>query len=222
MPSAEKIKRRAWGLIVMNANHRKTEEEIIAAALDLLEQGKKPEEILTMIPEHGELLKEMFATVRILRKKGEEVVAPRALLSKIVSQIPSENLVTVSQGERYSYSKGRFFLINLADQIYRSMTPKLKIWLPVGAVAVVLLLVFLASSGPKQTGRLVGTPPVLPQEVEPTEIVVPASGNVSELVGALIQTSSDEKTIAQGEGDDAALVTADSKEVDAFGQSLYE
>ena len=209
----------------MNANHKKTEEEIIAAALDLLEQGKKPEEILAMIPEHGELLKGVFAMTQFFQKKGEEVVTPRELLSKIVSQIPFNNLVTLSEKERYLYSKGRFFISILTDQIYRFMTPKLKIWLPIGAVAVVLLLVFMASSGPKEPGELAGpgpTPPVLPQEVEPAEIVVPATGNVNELVGALIQTASSEKTIAQGEGDDTALVTADSKEVDAFGQSLYE
>ena len=57
----------------------------------------------------------------------------------------------------------------------------------------------------------------------PLEIVPPpATGNIDDLVDALMKEIADIESLLAGEDSDAALISADSQEIGDFGQSVNE
>lgn len=94
--------------------------------------------------------------------------------------------------------------------------PTRKILIPLVAVLAVLVIVFVYCF--VFPGR-----PVTPTPSETGEIVPPpATGDVDDVVDALLKELSDEEPLFTEEEGDAALVTGDSQEVGDFDQTINE
>lgn len=91
--------------------------------------------------------------------------------------------------------------------------------MPVGIVVVIALVVSYSQFGSKVLRYV----PTKTGEKVVTEITPPAAtGNIDDLVKALLQDTSNEALGAEEESNDAALIAADSQEISDFGQSYDE
>ncbi len=81
-------------------------------------------------------------------------------------------------------------------------------------IAIVAIFAFLL------TEKLSIKPPITegPQKIVPP----PATGNVDDLVDALLKEVADIKSLLAGENSDAVLISTDSQEIGDFGQSFNE
>jgi hypothetical protein len=187
-------------------------EQILIKALQLNEQGRPVQEILDLFPEHKTDLREMFEMMDILTKEKNQIKPSKELLLKIISQITSEKTkVTTNEIDRYSYHKGR--LINLS-QVHNMMW---KIFLPIGAIAVIAL--FMVSQYGMQAPQYVkNLIPGISQE----ENVPEATGNVDDIIAALLKDLTMEQTAFAAEDESASLIESDSEAISDFGQNSYE
>lgn len=109
--------------------------------------------------------------------------------------------------------------VNIIDQIHNLMKTK---------SIVILLVIIVVVVGIVLYCLLLEKPPVSevpgPGEIPPPEDVIPpaATGNVDDIVDALMKELSDEESVLTEEEGDAALVTSDSQEIADFGQSVDE
>lgn len=92
------------------------------------------------------------------------------------------------------------------------MNTKFIVVIIIGIVAIVGLLAFVSQQV---------KPPV---SVGPEKEIVPppATGNVDDLVGALLSEITDEESVLKGEEGNASLITNDSQEIGNFSKSINE
>lgn len=183
----------------------RTFEQALVKALQLRDSGKSKTEILNSLPEFRKELGEIFQILNVLLSQKKEEVAPeKSLLAKVLSRLPrTAGAVTNTKISRYQErgdTKGR--PSHLINQIYNLMVQKLAIG--IGIVVVLLLLVFSAR-----------------MDKEASLSVVPATGDVSDVLEALLADSANEQSVLADEGGDTSLVNTDSQAIDGFGQS-YE
>ena len=94
------------------------------------------------------------------------------------------------------------------------MNTKFIVVIIIGVVAIAGLLLYtsLQVKPPSITGG-----PYKKEIVPP-----PATGNVDDLVGALLNEITDEESVLKGEEGNAALITNDSQEIGNFSNSVQE
>lgn len=200
----------------MNKNSEAQFDRVLPEALQLRERGVPTEEILARFPQCREELTEIFRILVVLREEKERLIPPRTALANLLPRLrrvlPS---VTNMQSARYverGERKGRTSYTNI-DQIYNLMARKVAIG--AGVVVILLFLVFSARQGQKAS-----RPAVSPPQQRESVTVIPATGNPSDVLNALLADSSGEQALAS-EANDASLINADSLAIDEFGQS-YE
>lgn len=100
------------------------------------------------------------------------------------------------------------------------MTWNWKIFLPLGIVAILVLVILYSQLGkvmPVKKGQL----PTNPITEKPTTLP-PATGNVDEALNAVIAAVNDELTVLDEETGDVSLIDLDSQAISNFGQSFNE
>ena len=103
------------------------------------------------------------------------------------------------------------------------MTSKWKIIIPVGVIAAIALWVGYSQLKTKAPQYTTKQAPTETQKQIVTEAVPPvASGNIDDVVSALLQDSSGETLAFQEETGDIDLIAADSQAISDFGQSYNE
>jgi hypothetical protein len=146
----------------MSKNGRNNEIKF-EEALRLLDNGASPERIFEMFPEQKAELRGIRMFIEAL-KTGKEAVTPgEKLFSEILSaadlhELPEEERVTVYDEMGYTSKdsiKGRIQREGESHTVLEIMQ-KAKIWIPVGAVVILLLIVgaarFRGSDGVSLTG----------------------------------------------------------------------
>lgn len=98
------------------------------------------------------------------------------------------------------------------------MNTKFIVVIVIGVVAIVGLLFYslFYTSFRAKPPSIIGGP--YPKEIVPP----PATGNVDDLVGALLSEITDEESVLKGEEGNAALITNDSQEIGNFSNSVQE
>lgn len=215
----------------MMTNNEKL-ENILSKALKLYEKGRTILEILNLFPEHRKELEEMFQTIHMLIREKEKIIPPPELLAKIISQIQIQSNVTNAEKSRYLYrgeTKGRPSLNIIIRQISNPMTWNWKIILPLGIVAVlvVVVLFFQIGKGPQvaekeQPSPIAEQPQVTGPVVEKPAALPAATGNVDDAVNSVIAAIDNELTILNEYDSDAALLELDSQTISDFGQAYNE
>lgn len=188
-------------------------EKIIMEALKLIEEGKSMPEILNLFPEHIKELGEIFKIMEILGKEKDGVAPDKKLLAKILSEIDAE--VTTSGESRFILRddeiKGR---VSVNDKKIKFMTINWKLTFGVIVLAIVASVSyyqFVLKEKPLEIAKA------------PIDIsVVPATGNVDDIVLALLNDADAETAILANIESDANLILADSQAIDDFGQSYNE
>jgi len=118
-------------------------EKIFSKSLELYEKGKSISEILDLYPDYSEELQEIFQTIQMLTHEKENLIPPKELLAKIISQIKIPEEVTKIEESRYLHRgeiKGR-------PSIFQSLTKtewlimSKKIYIGIGVLALALLVI---------------------------------------------------------------------------------
>ncbi len=212
----------------MNNQNDKKIEGIIEKALQYLDNGKTPAEVLNLFTEHRNELNEILSIVSLLKKEKEKLVPPGELFRQVMDKIT----ISVTNGVDTRYScreevKGRPSLNNITAKINNLMTVHWKVWAPIGIVAVVALAIMSSYQfGTKEPQAPVAeetpqAPIAAPTQELPVAVTKPAIGNVDDAVNAILAGVSDDQALFADVGKDAALVAADSQAINDFGQS-YE
>jgi hypothetical protein len=84
----------------------------------------------------------------------------------------------------------------------------------IGVIVIVGLFVFVSQ---KSKPPVIVTPPPAKEIVPP-----PATGNVDDLVDALLTEITDEESVLKEEEGNASLITSDSQEIGSFSNSINE
>jgi len=104
------------------------------------------------------------------------------------------------------------------------MNPKVRFFILLGIVILITGAVVYVQFVPKQKGNVeseitgVGGPAVNP----PAAPLPPATGNIDDLVGAILQGASAEQSILNEGDGDASAINLDNKEIGDIGQSFNE
>jgi len=216
----------------MNNHNDKKIEKIVGQALQYIDDGKTPAEILALFPGYQAELKEVFFAVDFIKKEGGKIYPNKEIFRQVMAKIPSS--VTNEQNPRYLFMKevqGRpsWSKINNITKILNPMTMNWKIIAPVGVVAVIaLVLVGVSQFGTKtpqapiaDNGQVQETPIAISQDL-PVAKSQPATGDIDETVSAILAAASAEETYFADATKDSELITADSQSINNFGQSYYE
>ena len=199
----------------MNYNQEKF-EKVIAEVLALMEKGKSASEILNLYPDHRDDLRSVFNALDFISKAKDGVVAPKEILSRILSELPAASSVTNEEVARYPYvdGKGRQ---NKPNQIHYPMLFNWKMLVPAGIV-IALVAIFVASRFGSQTEQ------VAIQESGANQITAlpAATGNVDDAVAAVLDDSSNESILLASADKDVSSVISDSQMISDFGQSYDE
>ena len=200
-------------------------EKTIEKSLELLEEGKSVSEILSLFPEFEAELKEIFQIIKIISEN--KIVPKRELLEKIISKIETENNVTKEEYYRFinkeEIFKGRSSLKNFIKNCF-NMTKEWKIIVPVGTLLIVAVLIFfsqLSKQKPEISLSTQSKENIVSQEEQQSnvaeEILPHATGNVDDIVSALLSDASSETS--QLEEDIKAnveLLSLDSENLNNF------
>lgn len=216
----------------MNNHNDKKIEEIVGQALQYIDDGRTPAEILALFPDYQAELKEVFFAVDFIKKEGDKIYADKEIFRQVMSKIPAS--VTNEQNPRYAFMKevqGRpsWLKINNITKILNPVTMNWKIIAPVGVVAVIaLVLVGTSQFGTKSpqapiadNGQVQETPVAISQDL-PVAKPQPATGDIDETVNAILAAASAEETYFADAIKDGELITANSQSINNFGQSYYE
>ena len=114
-----------------------TLEKIFIKALDFLEEGKSPSEILRLFPEHQKEVREFLATINLLEAAKSEITPSREGLARLLKRLGPPTP---------------------APKLPRFAPRRLTILVPLGAFAILLALFILGASAP-------GEPPAITQEL---------------------------------------------------------
>lgn len=213
----------------MNNQNDKNIEEIIEKALQYLDRGKTPAEILNLFPEHQNELNEILSTVSLFKKEREKIVPPSGLLKQILNKVAES--VTNGINIRYLYRKevqGRPSLNNITTKIHDLMTINWKIWAPLGIIAVVALVIIgysqFGAKAPQApiAGETPQAPIAAPAQELPVAVTKPATGNIDDAINAILAGASDDQALFADAEKDAELIAADSQAISDFGQSYNE
>lgn len=188
-------------------------EKIIMEVLELIEEGKSMQEILNSFPEYKKELEEIFKVAEILKKEKDGALPNKNLLVKILSGIDTE--VTASGENRFILRddeiKGR---VSVNDKKIKFMTINWKLTFGIIVLAIVASASYYQFVLKEKPLEIVKAP---------TDIgVVSATGNVDDVVLALLNDVDAEAAILANIESDANLILADSQAIDDFGQSYNE
>jgi len=165
--------------------------------------------------------------INILRNAKKAGTPSQELLAQILARLDAApSSVMEREDMRYNKKKGRddARVYNLLDQIQTLMNTK-KLLLPIGGVALVLLL-FVVLGGSKNEAPLPGgTVPTAGEKratpVTIQEVVVPQSSNVTVLANALVDlVEADGESVISEASADAGFVNLETTEISDFGQSV--
>lgn len=212
----------------MNNVNDKNLEEILGRTLEYLDRGKSSQEILDLLPEHRETLKEIFSAINLLKKESESIIPPKELFKQIIEQIPGG--VTNKVGPRYLYRgkkiQGRPSETIIKQKIHELMTINWKIWAPIGVIAVVALVAVgysrLGTKAPQVVEETPLAPIAAPAQELPVAVTKPATGNIDDAVNTILASIADDEALFANEEKDAELIATDSQALSDFGQSYNE
>ncbi len=217
----------------MNKQNKKL-DDVLRKALELLEAGKSPEEILKLFPKNQKTIKEIIAIFSVLNKQKESIKPSPEFFSRLINRLPSG--VTDSQPSRYLYRgaeivKGRPSLTSLISQIHNLMALKLKIMVPAILAIFVLAIVYFqfgakTSQQEQEQGPAGGNDAINQQGVsnQQVSLALPpaATGNIDDVIAAFLGDSSGDSELFQSEAGDATLINSDSQAISDFGQYYDE
>lgn len=172
----------------------------------------------------------MFQVVEILSREKENIIPSPEVLTNIISRVSLKESITNRETGRYLYRgeiKGRPSLINVIKNQY-TMAKNWKVIVPVGILALVVVLVIATQLGRKPQELAVPAPTDQQQpvaELPVTETAKPpaAAVNVDDVVTDLFSDSSDEiSQTSKAMDDDVLLLGLDSQVISDFGQSYNE
>ena len=97
-----------------------------------------------------------------------------------------------------------------------------KVWAPLGIlVLAVLAILWFPRSGEREplTSKVPQAPVERKVEQEPAMAVVPATGNVDDIINALLADSANDQALFAEAETEAELIAADGQAISDFGQS---
>jgi hypothetical protein len=202
-------------------------EKVLEQALEFIDSGKTPEEVLILFPEQRNELVEIFSAMAVLGKVKEKILPSRTLLEKIIA-----GTVTVETEQRYNkQGVGRLSLLNnLINKKINFLNWKIAV--PAGIFVIVLAAsasVQMQLSGNKAALKIAKQIPVV-QEIVPAKEITSAIGIVKEddenesidsIINSLLDDSTSEQLALADEDTDVSLLANDFQEIDNFNQ-LYD
>jgi len=159
---------------------------------------------------------------KFLSNLKEKIRPSKELTQRILADLnvveKKENLSTIEK------NKGRISGYELIlNQIHTFMT-KWKMAVPVVLVVLVVAGLMIIRSGQKSQPMQEESRATDTEYVQvPIEIPVPqATGNIDDIINAMTAFAENEQVITVEEGNDASMVTLDSRAISDFGQSYNE
>jgi len=216
----------------MNNHNNKKIEEIVKQALKYFDEGKTPVEILALLSDYQEELKEVFLVIDFIKKESHKIYPDKEIFRQVLAKIPVS--VTNEQNVRYPFMtkvQGRtsWSIINNLTKILNFMTINWKIILPIGIMVVFVFVLIgvnqfekLSSQAPIVDNRQVQETPIALSQDLPIANTQPATGDIDETVNDILATVSSEETYFADAIKDGELIAVDSQLINNFGQSYNE
>lgn len=165
--------------------------------------------------------------IELLRSARKAETPSRELFAQILARLDAApRYVTEIENSRYDKKKGREDVIhyNLLDQIQDLMISK-KLLLPIGGMAVALLLLVVLGGSKKEAPLTPGATPLTNEESSAPkvikEVVVPQTSNVTALANTLLDLAeADEQSVISDASADAGFVNLETTAISDFGQSV--
>lgn len=194
---------------------------------DLWEKEKSPAEIFDLFPDYREDLEALFKTAEIVVSKRKQIVPPKEILHRIITQLSGDQPVTKQDAERYILQRGAMkgrssmgreevpekSIKDYMGQIIKKIDYMLtqKILLPVGIIAViVLVLVITQFTGRKPSVSLLESEQLNKDQQALNEVSKEMDKYVNDET-VLVETDSALQQVAMGKEDSAVKPAASPK-----------
>ncbi|TSC91721.1 MAG: hypothetical protein CEN90_185 [Parcubacteria group bacterium Licking1014_17] len=198
----------------ISSEEEKENDGIFGTALELLDKGALPEDIIRKFPENREEVLDFIKIISDLKTAQKDIKPEESLLAEILKKLPATN----AADNRFEYQRGKDygrFPLGILTNTYSNMKNTLKILVPAAVLALIVGVFVLTKSN--------NSPGVSPLSNQPLQSNQVQTGTVSDITASLINDYAGENAIAtEDSAAELNLITADKNNINLFGDIFNE